>query len=215
MILVNEKSPQAVNKTDDEDSDEPQEVVEFEPRKKDPAKSLIDCDTFIREKLQTSLTGQSVPFSIATLPLSLSEMLSTYQKNLPMNFTTNIQSSSLYVPSHPLDEVLKTEWPQVAEVKAHGIMYNRSTDCEDIESMLLRYTDRFIRAETTTSFTHKNGPTSAKKRTERLKLLAQSPGSRLSHLANRRKVFSSATLKSTSINASHKSLGPGFLIDKT
>lgn len=169
MILVNEKSPQAVDETDDDDESDEQQVVEFEPRKKDPEKSLIDCDTFIMDKLQTSLTGQSVPFSIATLPLSLSEMLSTYEKNLPKNFTTNIKSSSLFIPSAPLDEVLAMEWPKLAEVKAHGIMYNRSTDCEDIESMLLRYTDRFIRAETTTSFTHKNGPTSVKKRMERLK----------------------------------------------
>lgn len=178
MILVNEKSPQAVDDAiEDEESDEQQQggVDELHDVTAEgfeectEIKSLIDCDTFIKNKLQTSLSGLSVPFSIATLPLSLSEMLATYKQNLGKSFVPEIKSSSLFIPSHPLDDVLAMDWPQLEEAKALGIMYNRSTDCEEIESMCLRFTDRFIRAETTTSLTHKNGPTSVKKRIERLK----------------------------------------------
>jgi hypothetical protein len=107
------------------------------------------------------------------------------------------------------------EWAELLKVKAHGITYNRSTDCEDIENMRFRYSDKFIHAETTTSFTHKIGPTSAKKRVEKLKILTQSPGSRLSHLAKRRKMFSQENLKSNASNASQKSYGSALLIDKT
>lgn len=223
MILVNEKSPEVVedNDDDDEETDEVQDLPIEIPKTEDlleistETKSLIDCDTFIFNRLHNSLSEHCPPPSIKALPLSLSEMLATYKQNLDKEPVSAINSSSLFIPSHPLTEVLTTEWPQLAEIKAHGIMYNRSTNCEEIELMRLRYTDKFVRAETTSSYTHKNGPTSAKKRIEKLKCLAQSPGRRLSHLANRRKIFSSANLKSTSINASHKSLGAGFLIDKT
>lgn len=47
------------------------------------------------------------------------------------------------------------------------------------------------------------------------RLLAQSPGSRLSHLANRRKVFSSASLKTTSTTTSQKTSSGCMLIDKS
>lgn len=50
-----------------------------------------------------------------------------------------------------------------------------------------------------------------------IRLLTQSPSSRLSHLANRRKIFSSANLKSTSATTSHKTFANSkqLLIDKS
>lgn len=169
MLLVNEKSPEVVNdENDDIDSDEnPQEselmLINVE------VKPLRDSDNFIMNRLQNSLSELSVPASITSLPLSLSEMLSTYKQNLTKEPISEVKSSALFIPSHPFNNVLSMEWPELRDVKAHGIMYNRNDDCEEIELMRLRYTDKFIRAETTTSYTHRNGPTSAKKRIERLK----------------------------------------------
>lgn len=181
--------------------------------------TLKDRDDFLLKKFQSSLSELRPPPSIATLPLSLSEMIAIYKRNLdkPKESFTPVQSNSMFVPSHPFNETKSMEWPQITEVKAHGIIYNRSTDCEQIEFMTVKYVERFIKAETTSSYNHKVGPSSAKKKIEKLKLLTQSPSSRLSHLANRRKIFSSANLKSTSATTSHKTFATSkqLLVDKS
>lgn len=133
--------------------------------------TLKDHDDFLFNKFQTSLSELCPPPSIATLPLSLSEIIAIYKKNSekPQETFASVKSNSMFIPSHPLNEAISMEWPQVAEVKAHGIMYNRSTDCEHIEFMTVKYVERFIKAETSSSYNHKVGPASAKKKVERLK----------------------------------------------
>lgn len=183
MILVNEKSPEVV-KMEDEESEEQQVVAaqvgnqsaefelikeELEEKKISENMSLNECDAFIAKRLHLSVSSQCAPPSITTLPLSLTEMLMAYKQNVGKEPISKIKSRCLFAPSHPLSEVLSMEYPQLVEVRAHGIMYNRNDDCEDIESMRLRFTDKYIRAETTTSFTHKNGPTSAKKKVDKLR----------------------------------------------
>ncbi|CAO1338987.1 unnamed protein product [Diamesa serratosioi] len=106
------------------------------------------------------------------------------------------------------------EWPCVIRTNFHDIAYNKSTISEEIEVTCLRYCERFIGSETSSSFN--NEVSSAKKRNDRLKLL-QSPGKRLSHLAKRRSIFSSANLKSNCLNGSQPTSIPSrlILIDKT
>uniref|UniRef100_T1H2T3 Uncharacterized protein n=1 Tax=Megaselia scalaris TaxID=36166 RepID=T1H2T3_MEGSC len=73
--------------------------------------------------------------------------------------------------------------------------------------MSLQVIERYVSCETASSY--QPLPSSAKKRNERLKKLTQSPGSRLSHLAKRRSVFSSVNLQSkadTSLNSSRQIL---------
>jgi hypothetical protein len=242
MILVNEKSPEVQAEIDSSSENEDEKLKISENEKVIPVekslnasastivdvsieksemceevtyKSLEETDTFVKNNILSSLAELCAPPSITTLPLSLSEMLAAYKQNLNKEPTSSVKSNSLYIPSHPFNKVIAMEWAELLKVKAHGITYNRSTDCEDIENMRFRYSDKFIHAETTTSFTHKIGPTSAKKRVEKLKILTQSPGSRLSHLAKRRKMFSQENLKSNASNASQKSYGSALLIDKT
>lgn len=185
MLLVNEKSPEIQAESDvyseseeqphvDEENYSVNTTVNLSIENSDMGeevsyKSLQETDTFIMRNIQTSLTEQCAPPSITTLPLSLSEMLAVYKQNLSKEPITKIKSHSHFIPSHALNEVMAMEWSELLKVKAHGITYNRSTDCEEIELMRLRFTDKFIRAETTSSYTHKNGPTSAKKRIERLR----------------------------------------------
>lgn len=183
-------------------------------------KTIRECDSYIMKKFQASLSETCPPQSITTLPLSLSEMLLTYKKNVdkPSEEFVKVETSSLFVPTHSLNETLNAEWPKLLQVKAPGVMYNRNDDCENTEYMTVRYTEKFIKAETSSSFNYKIGPSSAKKRAQKLKLLTNSPGSRLSHLANRRKVFSSANLKSSTtsqgINKTYHGSGT-MLIDKS
>jgi hypothetical protein len=149
-----------------------EDVCNVDDLSKSKPKTLKESDDFILNKLHMSLSELCPPPSITSLPLSLSEMITLYKKCEYESCDKSeqlIKSNSLFVPSHSYNEMIKKEWPEVMGSKAHGIMYNRSTDCEEIELMLLRYTDRFIRAETTTSFNHKSGPSSVKKKIEKLK----------------------------------------------
>lgn len=134
-------------------------------------KTLKECDDFIFNKLQISLSEHRPPPSITTLPLSLSEMLTTYRKNLEKSSESfaEVKNCSLFVPSHPINEVIEKQWPEIMEVRAQGIIYNRSINCEEIEVMCMRFGERLIKAETSSSFNHRIGPTSAKKRNEKLK----------------------------------------------
>lgn len=96
-------------------------------------------------------------------------------------------------------EAASLPWPLIFPHKAHGIHYNRSRSVEEFESLSLKLCQRYIGNETQstcTSWFTKHAPTSAKKRTLLGKrAIGQSPGKRLSHLARRRRTFSSANLQ--------------------
>ena len=78
-----------------------------------------------------------------------------------------MQSYSFFKPTNTLTEVLKMEWPDIIRTKFHDVAYNKSTVSEEIEVTCLRYCERFIGSETSSSFD--NEVFSAKKRNDRLK----------------------------------------------
>lgn len=114
---------------------------------------------------------------------------------------------------------------------SHYFSYNLNKASENNEYLSLSVIERFIGAETASSY--QNSPSSAKKRSTRLKyvqpmfcfcrnrnlmyfefvsrLLCQSPGNRLSHLAKRRAIFSSANLATQKTSTL---VGPQILLDK-
>ncbi|KAG5667494.1 hypothetical protein PVAND_015474 [Polypedilum vanderplanki] len=177
-------------------------------------------DYLLLSRFKKSLADKPHPVSISELPLSLSEMLAMYNKNLKLSEKSFkvMESDYVFRPTHSITDIYNALWPDVMKMNGLGLMYNRNNDCEEIELLTLKYSEKFIKTETASSFNHKIGPSSAKKRAEKLKLLTQSPGRRLSHLANRRKVFSSANLKSTStshgLNRTFSGSGQ-MLIDKS
>lgn len=168
MLHINEKSPDLFESEGELPSDnEPveesflnQDAVSYEP------KPFEDCDIAIQKKLKSSLV-HIVP-SVPRL-MSLSEMLEMYKKNLNAPAISTVKSSSFFIPSHKPEEVQSMEWPSVRDVKCSGISYNKSTTSEDIEVLCNQYGKRYIEAETSSSFNWKVGPSSAKKRMEKLK----------------------------------------------
>lgn len=170
--------------------------------------TIKERDKKLLKKIEQSLTGLPPPPSVTYLQIDLFKSV-TSQKNNIFEFMENLKNykenndkegsdtrEHLFKPSHNLEDVMKSEWPQILNVQYHGLSYNISTASEKIEILNLSVADRYIGAETATSF-HLS-PSSAKKRNMRLKQLTQSPGSRLSHLAKRRAIFSSANLQSNS-----------------
>ncbi|XP_030386582.1 uncharacterized protein LOC115633297 isoform X2 [Scaptodrosophila lebanonensis] len=117
----------------------------------------------------------------------------------------------LFKPTHSLDEAQNMAWREVLGVRQHGLSYNLNKAAEQNEYLSLSVVDRYIGAETATSYVR--SPSSAKKRNMRMKMLTQSPGNRLSHLAKRRAIFSSANLATNSLKL-NSSIGPQILLDK-
>lgn len=167
------------------------------------------------KNLQGSLSGVLPPPSVTQYCIDIDRMLTLYRQHEDRLFyrndeivekPTQAQESSpsvcLSKPTHPPGELHELGWPKLLEARVHGVYYNRSTVTEKIELLGLRYVERYISRETKTSFEISRAPPSAKKKNSRLKLLNQSPGSRLSHLARRRATFSSANLLNSSIGSS-------------
>ncbi|XP_012284855.1 uncharacterized protein LOC105702118 [Orussus abietinus] len=97
------------------------------------------------------------------------------------------------------DEASGLSWPEAFQHKFHGIHYNRSKVIEEFENLTTKMCERYVGAETQSTcnvwFT-KQAPGSARKRSLLAKRnIGQSPGKRLSHLARRRRTFSSANLQ--------------------
>ncbi|KAH8370383.1 hypothetical protein KR093_003236 [Drosophila rubida] len=120
-------------------------------------------------------------------------------------------TASLFKPTHSLVEAQNMSWREVLGVRQHGLSYNLNKAAEQNEYLSLSVVERYVGAETATSYVR--SPSSAKKRNMRMKMLTQSPGNRLSHLAKRRAIFSSANLATNSIKL-NSSIGPQILLDK-
>lgn len=171
MLYINERSPELFGDDDYEppSCDEPDETPIIST--KDYVNVSENCDSAILNKLRTSLTGICPPPSVTRYQLSLSEMLSAYQHNVNAILPTysKVQSSSFFTPSHSFDAIKSMKWPAVASVRFHDIHYNKSTISEDIEILCLKYGERYVGAEFSSSFNNKIGPSSARKRNDRLK----------------------------------------------
>lgn len=178
MLYINERSPDIFEdiETDAEaaetDAEAPEPEVEVPEAAKEPELALSGaCDSLILKKLRASLSGLCPPPSVTRFQLSLSEMLEAYQKNAaevapPGNV---IKNSSFFVPTHTPAEVKELDWPKLMTVKCVDVAYNKSTDNEHIEELCVKYAERYIGAETTTSFNLKISAASAKKKLEKLK----------------------------------------------
>ncbi|XP_013106845.2 uncharacterized protein LOC106086646 [Stomoxys calcitrans] len=146
-----------------------------------------------------------------TAVLSRKNDILNYFKNSPLKASAETKISSLFKPTHTLEETKSMPWRDILGVRQHGLSYNVTKASENNEYLSLSIVERCIGAETATSY--RNSPSSAKKRSTRMKLLCQSPGNRLSHLAKRRAIFSSAHLATTSQKSSTL-LGPQIMLDK-
>lgn len=166
MLYINERSPDVFENLDDAPSDNEPRDEEEEVAIDTRALTGV-CDSSILKKLRTSLAGLCPPPSVTRFQLSLSEMLDAYHKNAPKEST--VKSSSFFLPTHTPAEVVDMEWPQLMKAKCMDVAYNKSTDSEHIEELCLKYGEKFIGAETTTSFNFKISASSAKKRIEKLK----------------------------------------------
>ncbi|XP_053684976.1 uncharacterized protein LOC128734693 [Sabethes cyaneus] len=204
-----ETSDDEKSKSDSEARDGVQEtsLKSMVPSNSDCAVSNIE--QIILKRIQSSLSGVLPPPTVTYSQIDINRMLNLYKENESrLGFTDDVkdiqvstEKPCLSKPTHSPTELFKLTWPDILKCRAHGLYYNRSSASEKIELLGLKYVDRYIGSETGTTFNVIRSPSSAKKRNLRLKMLNQSPGSRLSHLARRRAVFSSANLLNSSIGS--------------
>uniref|UniRef100_A0A0K8UZS0 Uncharacterized protein n=3 Tax=Bactrocera latifrons TaxID=174628 RepID=A0A0K8UZS0_BACLA len=171
-------------------------------------------------RIRKCLAGIPPPPSVTIPQLDIFSAVISRKQDI-FDFTVDINSTSslgagsisntcasLFKPTHPIDETKEMGWRQVLGVRQHGLSFNLCKASENNEYLGLSVIERFIGAETASSY--RNSPSSAKKRNARMKLLTQSPGNRLSHLARRRATFSSAQLATQKSNSLR---GPQILVD--
>lgn len=170
MIFLNEKSPELFEKNVFKRCDKDNAVEKaYRSCSRFPQSSEEECELQILNKLNTSMNGICPPPSLTQYQMSLHDMLTSFKKNIiePVISPEETQSNLFFKPSNTMKEVLKMEWPDVIRTKYHDIAYNKSTISEEIEVTCLRYCERFIGSETSSSFN--NEVSSAKKRNDRLK----------------------------------------------
>ncbi|XP_054738432.1 uncharacterized protein LOC129244684 isoform X1 [Anastrepha obliqua] len=171
-------------------------------------------------RIRKCLAGVPPPPSVTIPQLDMFSAVMSRKQDI-LDFTANIDTTdvqdswsssnefaSLLKPTHSVDESAEMGWRQVLAVRQHGFCFNLCKASENNEYLGLSVIERFIGAETASSY--RNSPSSEKKRNARMKLLTQSPGNRLSHLARRRATFSSAQLATQKSNSLR---GPQIVVD--
>ena len=174
MLFLNEKSPDLfeksvhINKCDEDNTAGKIDRSSIQFSHISDFKADV-CELHILNKLNSSMNGICPPPSITQFQMSLYDMLTSFKKNIDESVINpeETQSNSFFKPSNTMKEVLKMEWPDVIRTKFHDISYNKSIISEEIEVTCLRYCERFIGSETSSSFN--NEVSSAKKRNDRLK----------------------------------------------
>uniref|UniRef100_A0A6P4G375 Uncharacterized protein LOC108053794 n=1 Tax=Drosophila rhopaloa TaxID=1041015 RepID=A0A6P4G375_DRORH len=175
-------------------------------------------------RIRRCLQGVRPPPTVTTPDVDVIKMVLSMKTNV-LNFFSKESSastptiedsgisetSSLYKPTHSLSEAQNMGWREVLGVRHHGLSYNLNKAAEQNEYLSMSVVDRYVGVETATSYVR--SPSSAKKRNMRMKMLTQSPGNRLSHLAKRRAIFSSANLATNSLKL-NSSIGPQIMLDK-
>ncbi|XP_055605577.1 uncharacterized protein LOC129753755 [Uranotaenia lowii] len=240
MHYNNEKSPDLFADEDDDKSESLAEMPksdEEDERDNEKLKSSAAFSSCVNDpvgrveqsilrRLQASLSGILPPPSVTHMHIDANRMLNLYRENEATFFYRNSNTNEISArqtseaggylnkPTHSEAELRDINWPQLLKIRAHGLHYNRSTVTEKIELLGLKYVDRYIGAETSTTFSANRSPSSTRKRNLRLKMLSQSPGSRLSHLARRRAVFSSANLINSSSLGSSSASSSGRLCNR-
>ncbi|KAI8038498.1 uncharacterized protein LOC128254656 [Drosophila gunungcola] len=175
-------------------------------------------------RIRRCLQGVRPPPTVTTPDVDVIKMVLSMKSNV-LNFLSKdspastpaiedsgiSETSSLFRPTHSLSEAQNMGWRDVLGVRHHGLSYNLNKAAEQNEYLSMSVVDRYVGVETATSYVR--SPSSAKKRNMRMKMLTQSPGNRLSHLAKRRAIFSSANLATNSLKL-NSSIGPQLMVDK-
>uniref|UniRef100_A0A336KB93 Mesencephalic astrocyte-derived neurotrophic factor homolog n=1 Tax=Culicoides sonorensis TaxID=179676 RepID=A0A336KB93_CULSO len=165
----------------------------------DTVRKILANESKLLKQMEKSMSSLIPPPSIIP-KYSISEMLEKYKNNsstqVPCQPVNILNDESAFMPNFSKEQAPTTSWPETLKIQGLGYCYNRSNNTEKIELLALKLVERYLGYETISSYSISvKSPQSTKKRSLKSKIVLQSPGRRLSHLARRRAIFSSANLK--------------------
>ncbi|XP_066249064.1 uncharacterized protein mi isoform X2 [Euwallacea similis] len=185
--------------------------------KEKPAEKL---DQRLLKRINKGMSGVLPPPSVTVLRMTLGDMMHKLEENKSFWFwktdpekkdrrEEGLNSSGdsgggigkSVLLSVSLEEVRESQWPEVLDLRCHGLHYNCSKISEEIMDLCDKYQKRFVGAETQSTCTifevQPAGSPSKRKTSKPRWGGGKSPGRRLSHLARRRITFSSANLQAS------------------
>lgn len=206
--MANERSPDLFSDDEyeeDEKADEIAESVALDSSLKlaegsdENGNAIEDKDKRLMKHMQDLLSGVLPPPSVTIVDHDIATILSMYKTNSYLLKEQQQRQKDEVIETAPKTFLSPTEvkainWPTVLQTNTHGLHYNRNQYTESIEMLYMKLAERHVGAETGSSYTY-TWPASVKK-SKRKSMMAKSPGNRLSHLARRRAIFSSANLLS-------------------
>lgn len=184
---INDRSPDLFSDADDLDLDtdadnqhstsnanESITSLKDDDKKHQPKNGLEKSDRSMSKHVQSLLSGILPPPSVTFVQHDIVSLLSMYKRNVVlMDIGINCESdpkstdscdrSSVPLMPQVLDNM---EWPEIEQINAYGVHYNRTKYTENIEMMYMKLVERNVGQETSTSFTH-NQSMSAKKKPAR------------------------------------------------
>ncbi|XP_076268398.1 cyclin E-interacting protein minus [Rhynchophorus ferrugineus] len=181
-------------------------------------------DHKLLKRTQKGMSGVLPPPSVTVVKLTYAEMLDKIHQNTAyfwnseqviettqddvkdVSLNSSSESSnmrkSLLVNVNSLEDVINSEFPNILNIRFHGLHHNRCKLSEEIESLCDKYQKRFVGGETQSSCTvfELSAGSPSKRKSTKPRWGAKSPGRRLSHLARRRITFSSANMQAGGSN---------------
>ncbi|RZF48301.1 hypothetical protein LSTR_LSTR010264 [Laodelphax striatellus] len=184
--------------SDEEDDVETEENIQLEKDAGEEKKAPRESPTKKKvDQLRNVLSGVPPPPTLTFLQMDASHLLELWNQNIQQFNLQDVSGRD----TNPVEKDLAAKsWQESQADYYYGIYYNRSTLSEQLEALSVKYQERYVGNETSTSvngLSSRSPPktASARKRARRLAHGGHSPGRRLSYLARRRNTFSSLDLR--------------------
>lgn len=153
-------------------------------------------------RLQTILTGIPPPPAVTVPQIDCDDILKLWRANeqLVNEYKKCMPPGASEQEKAAVEQAARSKWPEVSHCQCMGVSFNKGSVSEELEYLSAKYKERYIGNETSSCvnslYTKQTTLTASARKRARHRNWGQSPGRRLSHLARRRKAFTSANLQS-------------------
>ncbi|XP_054277865.1 uncharacterized protein LOC128996512 [Macrosteles quadrilineatus] len=190
------------------DEDPEEEDLANNSNKENAEESVVELnkEEKILKGFQTVLMGIPPPPAFTVPQLDCREILKLWRENQSFRVTLSPEKreNNTSVCKQEENAAKDTKWPETLQLDYWDVYYNKSSASEELERLSIRYKERYVGVETSSCvnalFAKSPLCTASARKRARHRAWGHSPGRRLSHLARRRKAFSSANLCSVAGN---------------
>lgn len=126
-------------------------------------KHIEKTERALNKRIQSLLSGIIPPPSVTFVQHDITNLLSTYKKNITLmdaplivcNETNRTEETCDVTDKIPMmpNELENVEWPEIKRTNAYGVHHNRTKYTDNIEIMYMKLVERYVGQETASSFT--------------------------------------------------------------